>query len=105
MAKKLRREATLARYLYELGLLKRVRRSGWWLAGIREPESVAEHSFRAAAIAFFLAQMEGGDLAKALSIAPFYGTAEGKLNDFQRLSREHPHWAGGRGRGGFDSTR
>ena len=36
----------IANYLYELGVLKRVRRSGWWLAGVKDAESVAEHSFR-----------------------------------------------------------
>ncbi|MBF0384955.1 MAG: HD domain-containing protein, partial [Candidatus Omnitrophica bacterium] len=35
----------------EAGLLKRVKRSGWWVAGIKDPESVAEHSFRCAVIA------------------------------------------------------
>ena len=37
----------LAKYMYEIGQMKRVQRSGWWLAGITNPESVAEHSFRA----------------------------------------------------------
>src|SRR5438093_7292877 len=105
MAKKLRREATLARYLYELGLLKRGRGSGWWLAGIREPESVAEHSFRAAAIAFFLAQMEGADLAKALAMALFHDSAEARLNDSHRLARSYLDWSGVEERVVLDQTR
>ncbi len=36
----------LAQFLFEVGYLKRVRRSGWWLLGNKTPESVAEHSFR-----------------------------------------------------------
>jgi hypothetical protein len=39
----------MAKYLYEAGQLKRVKRSGWWIAGVKDPESVAEHSFRTAA--------------------------------------------------------
>jgi len=39
-------ETELAKYLHELGQLKRAQRSGWWLAGIRDAESVAQHSFR-----------------------------------------------------------
>jgi 5'-deoxynucleotidase YfbR-like HD superfamily hydrolase len=27
---------TLAKYLYEMGQMKQVKRSGWWLAGIPE---------------------------------------------------------------------
>ena len=35
-------EKGIARYLFELGQLKRVRRSGWWVAGVDQPESVAD---------------------------------------------------------------
>ncbi len=34
----------IIKYLYEIGQMKRVQRSGWWLVGIINPESVAEHS-------------------------------------------------------------
>ena len=40
--------AALAAFGYELGLLKRIRRAGWWHVGVRDPESVAEHSLRTA---------------------------------------------------------
>ena len=43
-------EKGIARYLFELGQLKRVKRSGWWVAGVDQPESVADHSFRCAAL-------------------------------------------------------
>jgi putative hydrolases of HD superfamily len=36
--------AALAAFGYELGVLKRIRRAGWWHAGVRDPESVAAHS-------------------------------------------------------------
>jgi putative hydrolases of HD superfamily len=36
--------SNIAKYLYEIGQLKRVKRSGWWMAEIVDPESVAEHS-------------------------------------------------------------
>nr|GID85867.1 hypothetical protein Ade03nite_47910 [Actinoplanes derwentensis] len=41
----------IAAFGYELGLLKRVRRTGWWHAGVRDPESVAEHTMRTAQLA------------------------------------------------------
>ncbi len=34
----------VAHFLFETGTLKNARRTGWWMAGIRDPESVAEHS-------------------------------------------------------------
>jgi putative hydrolase of HD superfamily len=82
-------EAGLAKYLYELGLLKRVQRSGWWLAGIKDAESVAEHSFRAAAIAYCLAELEGASAEKTLAMALFHDSAEARLSDLHRLARRY----------------
>jgi putative hydrolase of HD superfamily len=48
----------LAQFLFEVGYLKRVRRSGWWLLGNKTPESVAEHSFRCTIIGYLLARSE-----------------------------------------------
>ncbi len=89
-----RTHEALAKYLHELGQLKRVRRSGWWLAGVRDPESVAEHSFRVVAVAYFLARMEGADVAKTLAMAVFHDAAEARVNDPHRLAREYIEWSG-----------
>jgi putative hydrolases of HD superfamily len=59
----------VAAFGYELGLLKRIRRSGWWDAGVRDPDSVAEHTTRAAQLAALLAAEEGGDPARAAFLA------------------------------------
>src|SRR6202022_574957 len=37
-------------FLHEIGFLKRLPRTGWLMVGVERPESVAEHSFRAAII-------------------------------------------------------
>ena len=50
----------LARFGYEVGQLKLVKRTGWWVAGVRDPESVAEHSYRVAVIAY-----RAGDAGRA----------------------------------------
>ncbi|MFP4589466.1 MAG: HD domain-containing protein [Candidatus Bipolaricaulota bacterium] len=44
-------------FFFELGLLKQLPRSGWFKAGITQPESIAEHSFRTAMIGFVLATL------------------------------------------------
>ncbi|WP_369405578.1 hypothetical protein [Streptacidiphilus neutrinimicus] len=31
-------------FLLELGMLKRAKRSGWWIAGVTDSESIAEPS-------------------------------------------------------------
>lgn len=59
----------IIKYLFEAGALKRVKRSGWWIAKIKDPESVAEHTFRAAIIAFILAKLEGENDQQANKLA------------------------------------
>jgi putative hydrolase of HD superfamily len=87
-------EKQIAKYLYELGVLKRVRRSGWWLAGVKDAESVAEHSFRAAAAAFILAELEGADAGRAVALALFHDAAEARVGDLHRLARSYVDWSG-----------
>jgi putative hydrolase of HD superfamily len=55
----------VAAFGYEPGLLKRIRRSGWWHAGVPDPESVAEHTMRAAQLAAILAVEEGAEPQRA----------------------------------------
>ncbi|MEV6899554.1 HD domain-containing protein [Amycolatopsis sp. NPDC051372] len=77
----------LAAFGYELGVLKRVRRTGWWQAGVRDPESVAEHSLRAAQLAALLAAEEGASPERAAFLALWHDTQETRTGDL-------PHSAG-----------
>lgn len=70
----------IAAFGYELGLLKRVRRTGWWHAGVRDPESVAEHTMRAAQLAALIAAEEGADPARAF-LALWHDTQETRTGD------------------------
>src|SRR3954463_15694430 len=71
----------LASFGYELGLLKRIRRSGWWHAGVRDPESVAEHTARTAQLAAFIAAEEGADPARAAFLALGHDSQETRTGD------------------------
>lgn len=71
----------IAVFGYELGLLKRIRRSGWWHAGVRDPESVAEHTMRAAQLAAIIAAEEGGDPARAAFLALWHDSQETRTGD------------------------
>jgi putative hydrolase of HD superfamily len=82
----------IAKFLYEMGQLKRVKRSGWWIAGVKDPETVAEHSFRTAVIAYILAQLEGADPEKVVSMALFHDMAETRTNDAHRIVRRYVDW-------------
>ncbi len=84
----------LAKYLYEAGQLKRVKRSGWWMAGIDDPESVAEHSYRAAIIGFVLAKLEGVDPYKVATMCVFHDLHEARTNDPHRVAGRYLKWEG-----------
>lgn len=79
----------IANFLYEVGLLKRVKRSGWWLAGVKDPETVAEHSYRAAIIAHLVATLEQADAEQACAIALFHDTHEARVLDLHKVAARY----------------
>jgi putative hydrolase of HD superfamily len=85
-------EKDIAKFLFEMGQLKRVKRSGWWIAGVKDPESVAEHTFRTAVIAYLLAHLEGVDTGKAVLMALFHDMPETRTNDAHRIVRRYAKW-------------
>ena len=83
---------SISGYIFEAGMLKRVKRSGWWAEGITSQESVADHSFRAAIIAFVLAKMEGADDEAANRIctaAVFHDMHEARLGDMHKITARY----------------
>lgn len=82
-------EKKLVNFLYETGQLKRVKRSGWWLEGVKEPESVAEHSYRTAIIGYFLAKIEGADANKTALMCLFHDIHETRTNDSHKLAQRY----------------
>lgn len=72
-------------FFAEAGLLKRIKRSGWWVAGIENPETVAEHSFRTAVIGFYLAFLEGADPFRVVSMSLFNDIHEARINDLHKM--------------------
>jgi putative hydrolase of HD superfamily len=79
----------LAAFGYELGVLKRVRRSGWWHVGVRDPESVAEHSMRAAQLAALIAAEEGADPVRASFLALWHDTQETRTGDLPHTAASY----------------
>lgn len=69
----------------EAGLLKKIKRSGWWVAGIKDPESVADHCFRCAVMAYYLAHLEKVDPYKTLVMALFNDIHESRINDLHKM--------------------
>lgn len=79
-----------ADFIYELGNLKRTPRSGWLSIGIKNCESVAEHSFRTAALAYIIARDEGcpESVSKdAMFLALFHDAHEARMGDLHKLAK------------------
>ncbi|MCP3758226.1 HD domain-containing protein [Streptomyces sp. TBY4] len=81
--------SAVARFLYEAGTLKNTARSGWWMAGVKLPESVAEHSWRTSLIASIIAKLEGADPARAAFLAVWHDTQETRTGDVNHLGKKY----------------
>jgi len=82
----------IVRFLFESGSLKLVPRSGWLKIGIKEPESVAEHSFRTALIAYIITKIETSDENKAMRAAFFaliHDLHESRTLDLHRVAKRY----------------
>lgn len=79
----------IVKYIYEIGQLKIIKRSGWWRAGIKCPESIAEHSFRTAIIGYILGKLEGADYFKILAMCLFHDVHEVRINDINKIGKKY----------------
>ncbi len=79
----------IARFLFEVGHMKRVARSGWWVAGVRDPESIAEHSFRTAWIGYILAQKSGADAGRVVLMCLAHDVQEARINDQHKVGQAY----------------
>jgi len=69
-------------FFQEIGKMKRMKRRGWVMNGVKEPESIAEHSFRTAIMTLFLGKgRKDLDLWKAVKMALIHDIAESKTGD------------------------
>src|SRR5215472_4861020 len=68
--------AGAAAFLFEMGKLKTVPRSGWFHLGIARPEDVAAHSFRTAMVGLVLASIAEADPARTAALCLIHDTQE-----------------------------
>jgi len=73
----------------EAGLLKRIKRSGGWVAGIKDPESVADHCFRCAVIGYYIAHKEKLDPFKVMAMGLFNDIHEARINDLHKMGHHY----------------
>jgi 5'-deoxynucleotidase YfbR-like HD superfamily hydrolase len=66
----------ILKFLYLIGKSKRILRSGWVREKVRDPESVAEHSFRLSVMAMVFADQLGLDKERLIKMALVHDLAE-----------------------------
>ncbi|WP_405097019.1 HD family hydrolase [Micromonospora sp. NBC_01412] len=81
--------AAAMRFIFEAGVLKRAARTGWWFAGVKHPESIAEHSHRTALIGMILAAMEGADPARVTMLCVLHDTQETRTTDLPHIAKRY----------------
>jgi 5'-deoxynucleotidase YfbR-like HD superfamily hydrolase len=81
--------AGIAAFLFEMGHLKNLPRSGWLLLGIPLPESVAEHSFRVAMTGMILAATAEADVGRTAALCLFHDAHETRIGDVPSVGRAY----------------
>jgi len=71
----------LVKFLEMAGRLKRTPRAGWVEVGIRQPESVADHTFRTSILCMMYADMEGLDQLRLMRMALIHDLPEAIIGD------------------------
>ena len=77
-------------FFFETGMLKRIKHEGWRAAGVEFPDSVAEHTLRAAQIGYILADLEGYDNPERVAaMLVFHEIGEARIGDLHRLAKSY----------------
>ena len=81
--------AAIVSFAYEAGQLKKLPRAGWLLPGISSPESVADHSFRVAVLAYVIAVQEGANPDRAAALGLFHDFPETRIGDVPSVGKPY----------------
>jgi putative hydrolase of HD superfamily len=80
----------ICEFLYEMGHLKRIQHEGWKFLGDKTPESVAEHSLRAAQLGFILATCEGyHNPEEVCAMLVFHDIGECRIGDIHKIAKAY----------------
>lgn len=75
--------------LFELAILKREKHCGFMLAGVRELDSLADHTVRSALIGYILAEMEGANAEKVATMLLIHDLPECRVRDHHKVSSRY----------------
>lgn len=77
-------------FFFELGQLRRIKHEGWRTIGINNPESVADHSLRAAQVGYILAKLENYiNPAEVATMIIFHDIGECRVGDIHKIATRY----------------
>ncbi|MBI2148647.1 HD domain-containing protein [Candidatus Woesearchaeota archaeon] len=77
-------------FIFELGQLRRVDHEGFKLIGVEHPETVAEHTLRAAQIGFILAKIENyNNPYEVCTMVVFHDIGECRIGDIHKVANRY----------------
>lgn len=77
----------ITNFIFEMAQLRRIKHEGWRVIGIEHPESVADHSLRAAQISFILAKLEKYENPhEVCSMLVFHDIGECRIGDLHKIA-------------------
>ena len=84
----------IIKFLEEIGKLKKIKRTGWVINKIPEPESVAEHIFRVSIMALIFSDKFKLDENKCIKMAMIHDLAEaleGDITPYDKIDEKSKH--------------
>lgn len=85
--------AEIIAFAHEAGHLKHTPRTGWLLGGVRNGESVAEHSYRVGVLAYIIAACEGANPERAATLGLFHDLPETRIGDVPSVGKNYVNTA------------
>lgn len=76
-------------FFFELGMMKRNKHEGARLSGVEYPDSLADHTMRAAVIAYTLAVIEGADPNRCATMVLIHDIPECRIGDQHKVAARY----------------
>lgn len=82
-------EKNLTNFFFELGMMKKIAHCGTKFAGVKHPDTLAEHTCRAAQIGYALALREKADPEKVAVMCLMHDIGEIRIGDAHRIAQRY----------------
>ncbi len=79
----------IVNFIFEINQLKRQRHAGAQFAGVKNPDTVAEHALRASQIGYILAVMEEANPEKVVSMLIIHDNGEARIGDQTKVGARY----------------